>query len=148
VEVRPGPGVSLLTRQNREQVERVDEHPRTGIDLEIVRKAARLMGSEVTLALAGRGQHPDPRTAGRPAGGQTAMTEMNGAALRVVAERLGSLVARSRIRADGQDLGVTVSIGGTMAIPGDTAATIFKRADATLCRAKDGGRNRAELDPA
>jgi hypothetical protein len=67
--VRRGPRVSLLTRQNREQVERVDEHPRTGTDLAIVRKAARLMGSEVTLALAGRGQNPDPPTAGRPGGG-------------------------------------------------------------------------------
>jgi diguanylate cyclase (GGDEF)-like protein/PAS domain S-box-containing protein len=68
------------------------------------------------------------------------------AALRVVGERLGSLVARSRIRADPYDLGVTVSIGGSMAIPGDTAATIFKRADAALYRAKDGGRNRTEVD--
>jgi diguanylate cyclase (GGDEF)-like protein/PAS domain S-box-containing protein len=75
------------------------------------------------------------------------VTNVDGVGLRAVAERLASLVARSRIQADPHDLGVTISIGGTMAIPGDTALAVFKRADAALYAAKDGGRNRAVVDP-
>jgi diguanylate cyclase (GGDEF)-like protein/PAS domain S-box-containing protein len=74
------------------------------------------------------------------------VTNVDAASLLEVAERLVALVARSRIRAHPHDLRVTISIGGTMAIPGDTAASVFKRADAALYRAKAGGRNRAEVD--
>jgi diguanylate cyclase len=74
------------------------------------------------------------------------VTNVDAASLLEVAERLVALVARSGIRAHPHDLRVTISIGGTMAIPGDTAASVFKRADAALYRAKAGGRNRAEVD--
>ena len=75
------------------------------------------------------------------------ITNVDGAGLRSAADRIVSLVARSGIHADPYDLRVTISIGGTMAIPGDTAASVFRRADAALYRAKDRGRNRAEVDP-
>jgi diguanylate cyclase (GGDEF)-like protein/PAS domain S-box-containing protein len=73
------------------------------------------------------------------------IVETDEAGLRVIAERLCSLVARSSIRSDGHDLQVTISIGGTVAHAGDTAETIFARADAALYRAKEDGRNRVEL---
>lgn len=44
--------------------------------------------------------------------------------------------------------GVTISIGGTAFRHGDTQAAILGRADAALYKAKNGGRNRVELDVA
>jgi diguanylate cyclase (GGDEF)-like protein/PAS domain S-box-containing protein len=76
------------------------------------------------------------------------IVEIDEAGLRVIAERMRALVARSRIRADHHDLRVTVSIGGAVALAGDTAETIFLRADAALYRAKESGRNRVELSRA
>jgi diguanylate cyclase (GGDEF)-like protein len=73
------------------------------------------------------------------------IVEINEAGLRVIVERLCSLVARSSIRTDGLDLRATISIGGTVALAGDTAEAIFERADAALYRAKENGRNRVEL---
>lgn len=92
---------------------------------------------------------PEPTANGPETAFGNAMVDQlyEGVGLRAVAQRLASLVARSRIQADPHDLGVTISIGGTMAIPGDTAVSIFKRADAALYTTKDGGRNRAEVDP-
>jgi diguanylate cyclase (GGDEF)-like protein/PAS domain S-box-containing protein len=64
------------------------------------------------------------------------------AALLAVAERLRVLVARSAVRSEGLDLRLTVSIGGAAARAGETAETIFRRADAALYEAKEQGRNR------
>jgi GGDEF domain-containing protein len=48
--------------------------------------------------------------------------------------------------AGSDDLHVTVSIGGTIAEPDDTAETVFARADAALYRAKREGRDRVCID--
>lgn len=40
---------------------------------------------------------------------------------------------------------VTVSVGGTIARPGDAVSAIFGRADAALYRAREGGRNRVDI---
>ena len=74
------------------------------------------------------------------------IVEIDEAGFRVIAERMRAMVARSSIRADDHDLQVTISIGGAVALAGDTAETIFLRADAALYRAKESGRNRVELD--
>ena len=66
--------------------------------------------------------------------------------VRAIADRMRAQVARSTIRVDGKDLMATVSIGGTMAELGDTAETVFARADAALYRAKNAGRDRIEID--
>jgi len=73
------------------------------------------------------------------------ITDVDEASLRAIAERFRVLVERSRVTANGQDLQVTISIGGAIAEVGDTAETLFERADAALYRAKEGGRNRVVL---
>lgn len=65
--------------------------------------------------------------------------------LRAIADRMCSLVGRTSVRADGRDLAITVSIGGAIAIAGDTPETIFKRADRALYAAKEEGRNRVVI---
>jgi diguanylate cyclase (GGDEF)-like protein len=61
------------------------------------------------------------------------------------AERIRLLVQRSEVRFEGARVPVRVSVGATMAVPGDTPATIFGRADRGLYAAKNGGRNRTEI---
>jgi diguanylate cyclase (GGDEF)-like protein/PAS domain S-box-containing protein len=73
------------------------------------------------------------------------ITGVDESLLRVIAERFRALVERSRVRVGDLDLRITISIGGTIAGVGDSAATIFERADAALYRAKEGGRNRVIL---
>ncbi len=75
------------------------------------------------------------------------ITDVDGPALRKVAERFRVLVQQTRVRDATADveLGVTISIGGTVAVPGDTAEAIFGRADAALYTAKASGRNVVRL---
>ena len=65
--------------------------------------------------------------------------------LRSAAERVRSLVEKSPILENGLTLKVTVSIGGTLADPTDTADSIIKRADTLLYRSKENGRNRCTI---
>ena len=67
--------------------------------------------------------------------------------LELIAERVRALVARSELFTGAGAVSVTVSIGGTLATPGDTAALILRRADALLYASKGAGRNRVTLDP-
>ena len=68
---------------------------------------------------------------------------------RKMAERICGDIATSRIvlRRSERDLGViTLSIGISCFRPGDTAESLFQRADQALYRAKDEGRNRVALE--
>jgi diguanylate cyclase (GGDEF)-like protein/PAS domain S-box-containing protein len=67
------------------------------------------------------------------------------ATLRRLAERLRVLVAHSRVAAGSATLGVTISIGGSVANPEDSAATLVKRADTLMYASKAGGRNRVTV---
>ncbi|ACH40324.1 sensor diguanylate cyclase, PAS domain-containing [Citrifermentans bemidjiense Bem] len=66
-------------------------------------------------------------------------------ALASIAERIRSAVAGSFLMEDGQRVGVTLSIGGTIAETGDNAESIISRADAQMYRSKAGGRNLVTL---
>ncbi|GAA4416083.1 hypothetical protein GCM10023089_37710 [Quisquiliibacterium transsilvanicum] len=64
-----------------------------------------------------------------------------------VAERVRSGMRDSRRAApDGSQPVVSVSVGVAQMQPGDTAETLFARADAALYRAKAAGRDRVELE--
>jgi diguanylate cyclase (GGDEF)-like protein/PAS domain S-box-containing protein len=67
------------------------------------------------------------------------------AGLTDTAERIRILVARSETRFDGLGLPVTVSLGGALARPDDTAESLFARTDSALYTAKNAGRDRAEI---
>lgn len=79
------------------------------------------------------------------------MPETDMAVATMVAERLRRRIASEpfSVQQGNQNLDVTISIGlATLAEPGDNAATILKRADQALYRAKRDGRNRVVPDAA
>lgn len=59
-----------------------------------------------------------------------------------VAERLRSLTAATRAEFEGNSIGVTMSIGATLATGEDNTETLVSRADALMYRSKELGRNR------
>jgi diguanylate cyclase (GGDEF)-like protein/PAS domain S-box-containing protein len=62
--------------------------------------------------------------------------------LRLVAEKLRTMVEASGLReTEGEPIHVTVSIGGALARPNETAAELMKRTDEMLYAAKRSGRN-------
>jgi two-component system cell cycle response regulator len=69
----------------------------------------------------------------------------------MVAERLRRRIAGEpfQVGPEGGTIDVTISVGiGSLATANDTAATILKRADQALYRAKRDGRNRVVADAA
>lgn len=67
-------------------------------------------------------------------------------ALSVVANRLRMLVQKSWLAYEGRQLRITTSIGGAMAMPGETWQTLIERADRQVYVSKHAGRNRVNLD--
>jgi diguanylate cyclase (GGDEF)-like protein len=70
---------------------------------------------------------------------------VNSQVLSIQAERLRALVERSTFEVGGRALGVTISVGGALARPGDSAEAVVARADGALYRSKALGRNRTCL---
>lgn len=70
------------------------------------------------------------------------LAQVNPEVLHEVAERIRLFVEKSFIMEKDEKLVVTVSVGATLAQPGDTAESIFKRADALMYESKNKGRNR------
>ncbi len=66
--------------------------------------------------------------------------------LTAAAERFRMLVTRTRLPTGRHHLSLSVSLGGTIVAPGDSAERIVGRADALLYQSKAAGRNRATLD--
>ncbi len=73
------------------------------------------------------------------------VTAADAGGLMSVANRMRALVARSRPGIDGDKVAISISIGATSAVEGDTIDTLFARADRALYAAKEAGRNRAFL---
>ena len=67
------------------------------------------------------------------------------AGLTDTAERIRALVSHSEVRAEGLTATVHVSVGGALAVPEDTADSLFARADTALYTAKHAGRNRTQI---
>lgn len=58
-----------------------------------------------------------------------------------IANKLRILVEQSRLYVDSKIIKVTISIGATLARPGDTVDTLLKRADQLMYHSKTSGRN-------
>lgn len=63
-----------------------------------------------------------------------------------IAERTRRLVESSTLPVPNGMIQVTVSVGGSLAMPTDTLETLAERADAMMYRSKNCGRNRTSLD--
>lgn len=74
------------------------------------------------------------------------LADTHAATLRAVSERLRVMVMNTRVDAGSRRVPLTVSIGGTLAAPGDSAELIVRRADALLYESKRAGRNTVTLD--
>jgi diguanylate cyclase (GGDEF)-like protein/PAS domain S-box-containing protein len=74
------------------------------------------------------------------------LADADPATLALVAERLRVMVMQTRLYAQRRRVPLRISIGGTLAAPGDTPDLILRRADALLYQSKNAGRNRVTLD--
>jgi diguanylate cyclase (GGDEF)-like protein/PAS domain S-box-containing protein len=63
------------------------------------------------------------------------------AALRIAAEKVQNLVQYSRLDIAGESHSVTISVGGTLLLEGDTAESFVGRADRLMYESKRAGRN-------
>ena len=70
--------------------------------------------------------------------------DLNG--LSGVAEKLRGMIASSSIRINGEEVSVTVSIGGVVVREADTMDSIIERADQLMYASKQGGRNLVTLE--
>lgn len=61
--------------------------------------------------------------------------------LHAVGEKVRSLIERSRLDLSDQSLTVTVSVGATFLLPGDTPESFVERADKLMYASKEAGRN-------
>lgn len=69
----------------------------------------------------------------------------NEKSLHAVAEKIRSLVERSRLDLDNQGLNITVSVGATFLQPDDTPESVIERADKLMYASKQAGRNRVSI---
>jgi diguanylate cyclase (GGDEF)-like protein len=65
--------------------------------------------------------------------------------LAAVAERIRFLISKSWISIDDRPVGVSVSVGGTLAGDQDNAETLIDRADQAMYASKASGRDRVTL---
>jgi diguanylate cyclase (GGDEF)-like protein/PAS domain S-box-containing protein len=73
------------------------------------------------------------------------VTNCVGSVLKSVAERVRKMESYSAVEWWGDELSVTVSIGGTAAIQGDSADDLVERAQSALCSSMEEGGNRVSI---
>ncbi len=106
-------------------------------------------GDKVLRAVANTLRHNlrDTDTCGRW-GGEEFLIIVNNVELpmlETIAEKLRLLVSQAIVEIDHQPHIVTISIGGTLARPGDTLESLVHRADKLMYRSKRAGRNRVSI---
>lgn len=74
------------------------------------------------------------------------LTETNLEAAKIIGERLRQSIQNTPFKTDAGELIVTTSIGITESTTSDTLATLIKRADSALYKAKNAGRNCVVVD--
>jgi len=76
------------------------------------------------------------------------LSERTGLEARQAAERIRRTIEKERITHDGEEIGVTISIGVALfPAHGDDVQALIGRADKALYRAKEAGRNRVSIEP-
>lgn len=65
--------------------------------------------------------------------------------IRSASEKLRTLVEASRLDLEDGSLSVSISIGATRLLPGDTPESLVRRADQLMYRSKREGRNRVSV---
>lgn len=107
------------------------------------------VGDSLLQALARRiqGRLPMDARFGRFGGEEfaIALPEAMRDALGPLAEHLREVVAAEPFQAQGRIIPITISLGGTLAAPGESFSAVYSRVDDALYRAKRAGRNRVEL---
>jgi len=67
------------------------------------------------------------------------------ASLMAAANKVRAQVQYSHLGLNGQELAVTISVGGTLLLPDDTSLSLVARADALMYRSKQSGRNHVTI---
>jgi diguanylate cyclase (GGDEF)-like protein/PAS domain S-box-containing protein len=124
------------------------------VDIDFFKRVNDSMGHDMgdaVLRLVARTLHGNCRatdTVARWGGEEFAIivSNANEHGLRCLAEKLRVLVGTSGLRTP-KPVHVTISIGGTVALQGETAEAILKRADQCLFEAKRSGRDRVSIRP-
>jgi len=65
--------------------------------------------------------------------------------LEKIAERFRIMVKNSKLATNGNEISVTVSVGGTLSRKDDTIQSVVKRADELMYKSKQGGRDRVNI---
>jgi diguanylate cyclase (GGDEF)-like protein len=135
---RSGPGFSMLML-DIDHFKRINDTYGHGVGDQVLVGLARVLSSctRQTDTLA--------RTGGEEFMLLMPQTDSAGALVR--AQRLCDAVANARLATDSGELAITISVGAaTVQVSDQTDDRLVSRADAALYRAKEGGRNRVEVD--
>jgi diguanylate cyclase (GGDEF)-like protein/PAS domain S-box-containing protein len=73
------------------------------------------------------------------------LSDVNATVLHDLAERCRVLVANSGVLAEGNRVSISISIGATLMVSGDSAEAVVNRADQLMYVSKSGGRNRTTI---